>query len=201
MSEDTERSFVEKREGDTWINAVLGAVLAYVVSVTVVGGVVASFVGGAAAGYLQQGTRTESAKVGALSGVISALPLIPGVLPFLGVLGIGLLEVGARGLFGFGLAGEFTFLFLLFGVAFLYIVGLSAAGGYVGAILFERQRSTGEVAEDRQYESEWTATVDEDVALEETREPGSDPGEIGDANADLEETGDLDERSDSTSRR
>lgn len=205
MSENTGRSFVEKREGDTWFNAVLGAVVAYVVSVTVVGGVVASFVGGATAGYLQQGTRTEGAKVGAISGVVSAIPLVLGALVFLVFLAVGLLDVGARGLLGFGVAGVLAV--LLFGAAFLYTVGLSAAGGYVGTILFERQEPTSEGSEGSEYESDAMGTTDvdaeegaHDADLEGTGDDGSNRDGAGDTGPELEETSEVEGRSDSASR-
>jgi hypothetical protein len=65
MASQTVESFVADREGEFWVNAVIGAVVA----------VVSSFVplspalGGGVAAYLQGGTRTVGAKVGAVFGL------------------------------------------------------------------------------------------------------------------------------------
>lgn len=114
--------------GDTWLNALLGALVTIVLSVTVFSPVL----GGAVAGYLQGPDTGDGLRVGALSGVLAA---IPGVLVFatLGtvVLGaLGFVEGGAL----FGAVGLLVGAVILV-VVVAYAVLLSALGGYVGAAL------------------------------------------------------------------
>ncbi|MEF8775900.1 MAG: DUF5518 domain-containing protein [Haloarculaceae archaeon] len=120
-------------EGDTLVNAVIGAV------VNVVAGAFLPFgplFGGAAAGYLEGGSREAGLKVGAIAGVIALVPLFL----FLTLFGGLVFAILAGGSMGGGLpmgfpmaAGGFGFVvivLLLFGA--VYIVGLSAVGGYLG---------------------------------------------------------------------
>ena len=116
-------------EGATLVNAVVGAV------VSVLGGMVVPFaplVGGAVAGYLEGGTRSEGIRVGFVSGLIALVPaLLLGVIA-VGIFGSLLLGMGP-GLDGFGV-GLFGFGFVLvaLAVAAVGIVGLSTLGGWVG---------------------------------------------------------------------
>lgn len=121
-------------EGDTLINAVIGAVVTVVLSFTAV----SPILGGAVAGYLQRGDRSRGIRVGAIAGVLAALPFVALVFLVFGVF----LSVGFMGRMGGpfagapGVAGGFGFVglvFLLFALA--YSVGLSALGGYVGSYL------------------------------------------------------------------
>ena len=120
-------------EGDTLVNAVIGAI------VNVVAGSVLPFgpvIGGAAAGYLQGGSREDGLKVGAIAGVIALIP----IFLFLTIFGGLFFAIVAGGTMGGGMPGGFPFaaggigfvvvLFLLFGA--VYVVGLSAVGGYLG---------------------------------------------------------------------
>ncbi|WP_254543481.1 DUF5518 domain-containing protein [Halomarina pelagica] len=66
-------------EGETLLNAVIGAIVTVVLSFVPLSPVI----GGAVAGYLQRGDRRAGASVGALSGVFASLPLV-GALLFLG---------------------------------------------------------------------------------------------------------------------
>lgn len=103
---------------NTVLNAVIGAVVTIVLSFTVVSPVL----GGVAAGYLQ---REDGLRVGALAGVIAALPAV--LLTFLVV-----------GFLGFGAAPVFLgFFFIIVGIILvpIYIIGLSALGGYLGVYL------------------------------------------------------------------
>lgn len=117
-------------KGDTLLNAVIGAVVTIVLSFTGISPVL----GGAVAGYLQQGTRRAGARVGGISGAIAFLPFV-GVL----VLGFGFFLTGlATG--GFGVPGGVELLVvLLVVVPFLLFwnVGLGAVGGYLGTYLRE----------------------------------------------------------------
>ena len=112
-------------EGDTLVNALIGAVVGLVLSFLPL----SPMLGGAIAGYLEGGDRDDGVRVGAIAGVIAFLPLV----------GFGVL------LFGFGaffLVGGFpsrlgvvALVFLvLFGLVLLglYTVGLSALGGWLG---------------------------------------------------------------------
>ena len=112
-------------EGDTLANALIGAVVAIVLAFLPL----SPMLGGLVAGYLQGGDRGDGARVGAIAGVVTFVPVVGfGVLVF---------AFGA-----FYLAGGFPLhlgvvgivLVLLFGlvVAGIYTVGLSALGGWLG---------------------------------------------------------------------
>ncbi|WP_440766479.1 DUF5518 domain-containing protein [Natronorubrum sp. DTA7] len=112
----------------TLVNALIGAVV----------GVVLSFVpfstvlGGLAGGFLEGPDTREGALVGALAGAITFLPLAGIAIFGLGVLGFGM-GIAAVPFEGFALVA----LVVLAAVAllFLYTVGLSLLGGYLGAYL------------------------------------------------------------------
>lgn len=120
-------------EGDTWINALIGAVVTLVI-----GGFVpfAPVVGGALSGYLEGGTRDAGLRVGVYAGLIALLPFILLVVfasSFLGLLGFGFgMMGGGPGMFGVGagIGAVFILFVLLFGG--IYVVGLSALGGWLG---------------------------------------------------------------------
>lgn len=113
-------------EGDTLLNALVGAVvtviLAFIPFSTVLGGGVA--------GYLQKGTRNDGLRVGAISGLIALVPIFIFGSLFGGLFLFTMLGVGPRGVIGLG----FVFLLVLF-VIVLYTVALSALGGYLGAYI------------------------------------------------------------------
>lgn len=115
-------------EGDTLLNAVIGAVVTVVLAFTGV----SPLLGGGVAGYLQRGTRRDGATVGALAGALAFLPFV-----FVVVLGLGFVLL--LGL-GFGMPGgvELLVVFLvLFPVLVVWNVGLGALGGYLGVYLRE----------------------------------------------------------------
>ncbi|PSP85354.1 hypothetical protein BRC96_03125 [Halobacteriales archaeon QS_6_64_34] len=112
-------------EHDTFLNAVIGAVASVVLSFVPL----SPALGGAVAGYLQGGTRSDGLRVGAISGVIGLL--IGAVffgLTFL-LFGAFLLGTNAPPMFS-----AFGLLFVLIAaiVSALYTVGLSALGGWLG---------------------------------------------------------------------
>ena len=122
-------------EGDTWVNALIGGVITVVIAGFVPFG---SVIGGAVAGYLQGGDRNDGLKVGALAGLIALIPFVL-LLFFMGTI-FGALGMGAgMGMFGpnsmlFGFSAGFGFVVLVFAlvVGLLYIVALSAVGGWLG---------------------------------------------------------------------
>jgi hypothetical protein len=114
-------------EGDTIINAVIGAVVTVVLSFTGF----SPILGGMVAGYLQRGTRAEGIRVGALAGGIAALPFLLMVFVVGGFLFTGSILADSA-----VVAGGLVFV-LLFGIAIALIwsVGLSALGGYLGVYI------------------------------------------------------------------
>jgi ABC-type multidrug transport system permease subunit len=112
-------------EGDTLLNAVIGAVVTVLTSFVPVSPVV----GGAVAGYLQQ---RDGPTVGALSGAIAAIPLLVvfGLLfAFVAFLGFGL----AAELFAIGLFGLLAAFLLVLVISTL----LGTVGGYLGVYIYE----------------------------------------------------------------
>jgi len=112
-------------EGDTLLNAVIGAVVAIVLSFVPFSPVL----GGAVAGYLQEGSRRDGIEVGAYAGIITSIPLIliffvfASVFAFLPFMGSEGLAVGAAGI---------VVLLIAFAFVLVYGVALSALGGWVG---------------------------------------------------------------------
>jgi len=112
-------------ESDTLLNAGIGAVVTIVTSFLPFSPVL----GGAVAGYLQGGTRTEGAKIGGISGAISLLPMLFfGFIVMLFLFGIAPAEGGIAFVFLLLVAGTF---------AAAYTIGLGALGGYVGVYVLE----------------------------------------------------------------
>lgn len=103
---------------NTLINALIGAVVTIVLSFTMISPVL----GGAAAGFLQQ---KDGARVGAISGLIAVVPVILSVFGLIGVLGF--LSIPAA-------IGIFVIVLGLLLIP-IYVIGLSALGGYLGVYL------------------------------------------------------------------
>lgn len=110
--------------GDTYLNALIGAI------VTVVGSFIpfSPVLGGGVAAYLQQGTQREALRVGAISGAMASIPIA------IAVAGFGLFFSFIPVMGGEGAAvGVFLLFFLfIFVIGIAYTVGLSALGGYAG---------------------------------------------------------------------
>lgn len=116
-------------EGDTWLNAFVGAVVTIVFSFLPV----SPAFGGGVAAYLQGGSRRDGASVGALSGGIAAIPLAF-LFAFVGmfVLGFGLtLDAGVSFLVIVPL------LLFVIVVSVAYSAALGAIGGYLAVYLDE----------------------------------------------------------------
>lgn len=109
-------------DSETLINAIIGAVVTIVTSFVPFSPVL----GGGVAAWLEKGDRTEGAKVGALSGALISILLLP--LLFFGLL---------IAPFDFGL----TFLVMLFVVMLgaAYLIGFGALGGYLGSYIREER--------------------------------------------------------------
>ena len=136
----------DRSRGSTLTNAFVGAVVTVVLSFIPFSPVL----GGAVAAYLQKGDSDESIKVGAISGVIAAAPLILLItfgLGFLSLLPLAEGEPVATGFF-------WVVILISVGVLLLYTVGSSAVGGFVGHVFVERddRRQTRREA-DRQARS------------------------------------------------
>lgn len=116
-------------EGDTILNAIVGAIVTTVLFFIPFSPVA----GGAVAGYLQGQDTSSGIRVGALSGGFSALPMMFFALVFGGLV-LGVIGFGAPDLALFSVVGFFMLIlgFLLF-LAYSAILG--AAGGYLGAAL------------------------------------------------------------------
>ncbi|WP_255169356.1 DUF5518 domain-containing protein [Natrononativus amylolyticus] len=110
----------------TAVHAIIGALVAVVLSFLPF----STLLGGAVSGFLEGPDGRAGAVVGAVAGAIMFLPIAAVAFVFLGLFG-----------FGFGVGGlpveGFVVVLLVFGligaVVFVYTVGLSALGGYLGA--------------------------------------------------------------------
>lgn len=115
-----------------WMNALIGA------AVTVLTAFIpfSPALGGGVAGYLQQGGDREGLRVGALSGLLAAVPimLVFGLIFFVLFLGIAVSGEVAGPLFVVGI----LVVIALFVIG--YTVVLSAVGGLVGAALADREK-------------------------------------------------------------
>lgn len=111
-------------QGDTLLNAVIGAIATVVLAFLPFSPVL----GGAVAGYLEKGSRSAGLRVGTYAGLIAAIPVILVMMLFGGFAFFGAFFAprAALGLF---------FLVFLVGFGLVYTVGLSAVGGYIGAYL------------------------------------------------------------------
>lgn len=116
-------------QGDTFINAVIGAVVSVVLSPLQF----SPIIGGAVAGYLEGSETDAGVKVGALSGLLTAIPIIL-LLGFFGGFLLAALPFldGPGHLFA---AAPLLLIGLFVLLAFAFTIGLSAVGGYLGAYL------------------------------------------------------------------
>jgi len=116
-------------EGNTWVNALIGAVSSVVLSGVVPFG---PLLGGAIAGYLEGGDRSDGLRVGLIAGLLAMIPIV-----FFGFVMFSLFTGFFLGGMGPGMGGGFpgvsiVFLLFLFVLSVIYVVGLSAAGGWLG---------------------------------------------------------------------
>ena len=113
-------------EGDTLINAAIGAVATAILSSFVP---FAPLFGGAISGYLEGGDRDAGLRVGAISGAIGLA--LSAVLLGVFFLFFIVFLAGAGAPHAFGAFGILVFI-VGFLFAAVYIIGLSAAGGWIG---------------------------------------------------------------------
>lgn len=121
---------------DTTTNAIIGAIVGAVTSFVPLSPVL----GGLVAGYLQKGTRMDGARVGGLAGLVTAVPI---TLLFISLI-IGLFGVSTEVGAGFEAGLVAVALAVAAIVATLYLVVLSAIGGYFGVYLDERREQSDE---------------------------------------------------------
>lgn len=123
---------MDMKEGATLLNALLGSAITFLTGNFLP---FAPVLGGAIAGYLEGGTRRDGMRVGAYSGLIAFVPLLAlatVVSSVFGIVGIGFGVFG--GVPGLGAVGVIGILFVAFLVlmAFVYLVGGGAVGGWLG---------------------------------------------------------------------
>jgi len=114
-------------ETNTWINAIIGAVVTVLLSFTAVSPVI----GGAVTAYLEKADTDEGLRSGALSGAIVLVPMVLFGFVALGLVGLFALPFEPGGVIALGLLAVFGI-----AIAAIYVVGLSALGGYLGAYLY-----------------------------------------------------------------
>lgn len=131
---------VTPRGENLYLHALLGAVVTVVTTVVPF----SPLLGGFVAGYLQDAGTDRGTRVGALAGVFASLPLALVFFFVLTVMSVGSLTTGE-------VAGPAFVLLLVGGIlvfAALYIVGLSAVGGYLGASYAESRAERRAAADD-----------------------------------------------------
>lgn len=115
-------------DSNTFVNALVGAVLTGILAWIVP---LAPIVGGAATAYLQRADTNEGVRTGALSGAIALVPVA--------LLGAGVVAVvGVFTLDPIGISASIVGVGFLLALGALYVVGLSALGGYLGGYLAVR---------------------------------------------------------------
>ncbi|WP_139246831.1 DUF5518 domain-containing protein [Halogranum amylolyticum] len=133
---------VASRGENFYLHALLGAVVSVATSVIPF----SPLLGGAVAGYLHNEGTDRGIQVGLVSGIIASLPLAAVFFLMFTIMSFGSLTTGE-------FAGP-MFVVIMIGVILLvaavYILGLSAIGGYIGAIYAESRaqaRATEEFAD------------------------------------------------------
>lgn len=122
------RPFESYRSPNTGVNALVGGVFSILFGFVPF----SPLFGGFVAGYLQEGDRNAALRTGAFAGLVALAPLVlvGGLFALLATTGI---AIGQPRL-------SVVFMLVVLVAAMLsivYTVGLSAAGGYLGAIVAE----------------------------------------------------------------
>ncbi len=105
-------------ERSIFVNALIGAVVSVVLAFLPL----SPIIGGAVAGYLN---RREGVRVGAIAGIMAAIPFV--VVVFFGV--------ALFSLHALAVLGIIAFIIAVLAFAALYTVALSVLGGFVGVYL------------------------------------------------------------------
>lgn len=138
---DTETgSNVTPRGENFYLHALLGALVTVVTTAIPF----SPLLGGFVAGYLHDAGTDRGTRVGLVAGVFASLPLALVFFFMLTVMSVGSLTTGE-------VAGPAFVLLLVGGIlvfAALYIVGLSAVGGYLGASYAESRAEKRRAAAD-----------------------------------------------------
>lgn len=138
----TERTTEAAPRGDDfYLHAVVGAAITVVTSIVPF----SPLFGGAVAGYLHDAGTSRGARVGLVSGVIASLPLAGVFFLLLSVMAFGSITTGEVA----GPAFVVTLIGAIFLFVALYTVGLSAAGGYLGASFAASRAETRAADSDR----------------------------------------------------
>jgi len=118
-------------EGDTFVNAAIGAVVGVVLSGFVP---FSPVLGGAVSGYLQGGDREGGVRIGALAGAIMLVPMLILFVVVVGPIFLAVLGMSGMGMGNMGLAGAIGGAFFLFALllGLVYTVGFAALGGWLG---------------------------------------------------------------------
>lgn len=118
-----EETLTDESRSSTLINAVIGAIVGIVLSFIPL----STVLGGAVAGYLEEGDTGDGLRVGGIAGVIMLVPLVfVGFLMMMFMTGFALGRPPIR----FGIMMFFMLVFVA-----LYTVGLSIVGGFLGVYL------------------------------------------------------------------
>lgn len=142
----------------TVVNAVIGAVASIVLAFLPFSPVL----GGAVAGYLERSQNdTQSLKVGAISGLMAAIPIIVGFGLLLGSVAIAA-TVGGEPVSG-ALFAVIVAVVVLFSLVF--IVGFSAVGGLLGGVIYRREGARGGEREQSTSPATTTGGVDANDAV------------------------------------
>lgn len=118
--------------GNTFMNAVVGAIATLVLSFLPLSPVL----GGGIAGYLQRGPQQEGAKVGGLAGLLAAIPLFLSLLfvvPLFVIAPFGVPNIPMNALW---------FVVVLLLIVGVYTVGFGIVGGIVGTYLAAARHSS-----------------------------------------------------------
>ncbi|WP_411965559.1 DUF5518 domain-containing protein [Haloferax sp. YSMS24] len=151
----TPDSAATARGENFYLHALLGAVVTFFTAIIPFSPVI----GGAVAGYLHAEGTDRGIRIGAVSGLMASLPLVAIFVLMFTVMSIGSFVTGE-------VAGP-VFVMVMVGIVFLlvalYTVGLSAAGGYLGAS-YAASRAEKVAAKDEHQSEMDEAAVETDIS-------------------------------------
>ena len=149
---------VASRGEDFYLHALLGAVVTVVTSFIPF----SPLIGGAVAGYLHNEGAGRGTRVGLISGIFASLPLAAVFFFMFTIMSFGSLTTGE-------FAGP-MFVIIMIGfillVAAVYILGLSAVGGYLGA-MYAESRAQARATEESPDTTHASVPNDETAAVDD----------------------------------